>query len=241
MQRHDLQQKCSVHCYHPCDEQSFCLFSNLFEGQQAFRAAGWQPQLKRLQMENRVETAAGVLRIPITQEKKYHFECLLFSLREGTSRGFWFFIFGFVFALTWCYLRNHFLLLIPQPTQWTHSQPRCWIREISIAIKTHLMVVDDLIALTLLIRKHEPRKPTCFNVFGGTERICSLLEASARQHHELSQIRNYSVKLLSRWHKIHQRWSRKRELNSATLIKVHFLPWVRKISVQAGGGFGKPS
>lgn len=100
------------------------------------------------------------------RKKNCHFECLLFSLREGTIRSVWFF-FCFVFSSTWCYHRKHFLLLI-QPTQWTHNQPRYWIREISFAIKTHLMIVDDLIVLTLLRLKYERRKPTCLNMFGGT-------------------------------------------------------------------------
>lgn len=73
MRRHGLQLKCSVHCYQPSDEQYFCLFSSLFEGQWAFCATEGQQHLKRLQMENKVETAAGVLRISITQKKKCHF------------------------------------------------------------------------------------------------------------------------------------------------------------------------
>lgn len=118
MQRHGLQLKCSVHCYQPSDEQSFCLFSSLFEGQWAFRATEGQQHLKRLQMENKMEAAASVLRISITRKKKCHF--LLFSLIEGTiSR----------FLSTWCYLLNHFLLpVLVQPSTWRlHSQPKCWL------------------------------------------------------------------------------------------------------------------
>lgn len=101
MRRHGLQPKCSVHCYQPSDEQSFCLFSGLFEGQWVFRATEGQQHLKRLQMENKVETAAGVLRISIKQKKKLNFfHFLLFSLREGTIRVFFFNQFDIILPLS---------------------------------------------------------------------------------------------------------------------------------------------
>lgn len=88
IRRHGLQLKCSVLCYQPSDEQSFCLFSSLFEGQWAFRATEGQLHLKRLQMENKVETAAGVLRISITQKRNVIFSCLAW---EGTIKRLSFF------------------------------------------------------------------------------------------------------------------------------------------------------